>query len=165
MHCCLHGCTLVDVSIMKNAFLACAAASALAGMLAAADPNEAAAREILALERKVMDGWQAGNPDPCLAIADPGITYFHVVTGKRLDGLPALKALFEGYRGRPLFDSYEMADPKVQVNGDTAVLTYILVRYVGADISRWNSTQVYQRNGEGWRVIHAHWSVTAGKAD
>jgi hypothetical protein len=30
-----------------------------------------------------------------------------------LEGLPALKAVFENYRGRPLFDSYEMADAKV----------------------------------------------------
>jgi ketosteroid isomerase-like protein len=115
---------------------------------------------VLALERKTLDGWQAGNPDPLLAISDPDITYFHVVTEKRLDGLPALKALFEGYRGKPLFDSYEMAEPKVQSSGDIAVLTYILVRHVGTATSRWNATQVYRRKKEGWRIIHSHWSAT-----
>jgi ketosteroid isomerase-like protein len=129
-------------------------------VLAAADRNEAAAREVLAMERKAMDGWQQGDPGPALAISDPEITYFHAVTDKRLDGLPALKALFEGYRGRPLFDSYEMAEPKVQASGDTAVLTYILVRHIGTVTTRWNATQVYQRKKEGWRVIHSHWSVT-----
>jgi len=107
-----------------------------------------------------LDGWQMGNPDPLLAISDPDITYFHVVTDKRLDGLPAVRALFEGYRGRPLFDSYEMADPKVQSSGDTAVLTYTLVRHVGTATTRWNATQVYQRKKEGWRIIHSHWSAT-----
>jgi len=145
---------------MKSLILAAAAAAAVCGMLAAADENEAAAREVLALERKTLDGWQMGNPDPLLAISDPDITYFHVVTEKRLEGLPALKALFEAYRGRPLFDSYEMAEPKVQSSGDIAVLTYILVRHVGSATSRWNATQVYQRKKEGWRIIHSHWSAT-----
>ena len=145
---------------MKSFILAGAVAAALAGMLAAADGSEATAREVLALERTTLDGWQVGNPDPLLAISDPEITYFHVVTDKRLDGLPALRALFEAYRGRPLFDSYEMADPKVQSSGDTAVLTYTLVRHVGTTTSRWNATQVYQRKKEGWRIIHSHWSAT-----
>ena len=145
---------------MKVLVLAGAVAAALGGVLAAADGNEATAREVLALERTTLDGWQMGNPDPLLAISDPDITYFHVVTDKRLDGLPAVKALFEGYRGRPLFDSYEMADPKVQSSGDTAVLTYTLVRHVGTATTRWNATQVYQRKKEGWRIIHSHWSAT-----
>jgi hypothetical protein len=145
---------------MKSLVLACAVAAALGGMLAAADGNEATAREVLALERTALDGWQVGNPDPLLAISDPEITYFHVVTDKRLEGLPALKALFEGYRGRPLFDSYEMEAPRVQAGGDTAILTYTLVRHLGAATTRWNSTQVYQRKKEGWRIVHSHWSAT-----
>ncbi|MGA9626552.1 MAG: nuclear transport factor 2 family protein [Bryobacteraceae bacterium] len=145
---------------MKRTVLAGAVAAALCGVLAAADGNEATAREVLALERTTLDGWQMGNPDPLLAISDPEITYFHVVTEKRLDGLAAVRALFEGYRGRPLFDSYEMAEPKVQSSGDTAVLTYTLVRHVGTATTRWNATQVYQRKKEGWRIIHSHWSAT-----
>jgi hypothetical protein len=154
------GCSLVNVGKLTRVILACAAASAFYGVPAAAGQNEAAAQEVLTLERKALDGWQAGNPDPCLAIADPEITYFHVITGKRLDGLAAVKALFESYRGKSLFDSYEMADPKVQGNADTIVLTYILVRHVGGETTRWNSTQIYQRKKEGWRVVHSHWSVT-----
>ena len=146
---------------MKTLFLACVVGAALGGVLPAADQNEAAAREVLALERTTLDGWQAGNPDPLLAISDPDITYFHVVTDKRLDGLPALKALFEAYRGRPLFDSYEMADAKVQsAGGDTVVLTYTLVRRLGTATTRWNASQVYQRKKEGWRIVHSHWSAT-----
>jgi hypothetical protein len=143
---------------MTTTVFACAMAAAFCGALAAGDADETSAREILALERKVMDGWRAGNPDPFLAIADAEITYFHVVTEKRLDGLAAVAALVEGYRGTPLFDSYEMAEPKVQMSGETAVLTYILVRHAGAATTRWNSTLVYAKRKEGWRVIHAHWS-------
>ncbi len=140
--------------------LACAAMTALCSVPAAAGQEDATTREILALERTAMDGFQAGNPDPFLAIADPDITYFHVMTEKRIDGLTALRALVEPYRGRPLFESYEMAAPKVQASGDLAVLTYILVRHVGGDTSRWNATVIYQKKKDGWRVIHCHWSTT-----
>jgi len=117
--------------------------------------------EIVALERKAMDGWLQGNPDPLLAMADADITYFHVMTEKRVDGRATLKALIEPFRGRALFDSYDMLEPRVQVAGDAAVLTYILLRRTGSVTSRWNATQIYQRKAEGWRVIHTHWSQTA----
>jgi ketosteroid isomerase-like protein len=117
--------------------------------------------EIVALERKAMDGWLQGNPDPLLAMADADITYFHVMTENRVDGRAALKALIEPFRGRALFDSYDMLEPRVQVAGDAALLTYILLRRTGSVTSRWNATQIYQRKAEGWRVIHTHWSQTA----
>ncbi len=135
-----------------------AALAAVAAMLAFGSQADTE-REILALERQGLDGWQRGNPDPLLAILAPEITYFHVVADQRLDGLPAVKALFEGYRGRPLFDSYEMSGSKVQASGDSAVLTYILVCRNGAATTRWKGTQVYQRRTEGWRIIHTHWSA------
>jgi ketosteroid isomerase-like protein len=145
---------------MKQTALVCTSAAILCGMLALAQPKMDAATEILSLERRAMDGWLKGDPDPVLAITDPDITYFHIMTEKRVEGLSSLKTLFETYRGMPLFDSYEIADPKVQTSGDTAILTYILVRHNGSLASRWNATQVYQRKKEGWRVVHAHWSQT-----
>ena len=117
------------------------------------------AQEVLALERQAMDGWQNGNPDPQLAISDPQITYIHAVVGKRLEGLPALKELYERYRGTPLFDSYEILNPKVQATGDVAVLTYELLRRNGSVTTYWNATQVYCRKKEGWRIVHTHWSA------
>lgn len=149
---------------MKHTALICSTVAILCGMLAFAQPKPDVAAEILALERQAMDGWLKGNPDPVLAIADPEITYFHIMTEKRIDGLSQLKALFEAYRGTPLFDSYEIVDPKVQISGDTAVLTYLFVRHNGAATSRWNATQVYQRKKEGWRVIHTHYSQTKAAA-
>ena len=126
----------------------------------AAESNAETVRELVALERQAMNGWLKGDPGPALAIFDPEITLFHIMTGKRLDGFPAVQALYETYRGRPLFESYEIIDPKVQQGGDVAVLTYLFVWKTGDVTSRWNSTQVYQRKKEGWRVVHSHWSRT-----
>jgi hypothetical protein len=124
---------------------------------AAADDNTAA--EILAIERKIMDGFQKGDLSPFLSAADPEITYIHAALNARVSGLTALKALVEPYRGQPLFDSYEIAEPRVQATGDIAVLSYVLVRHLASGDSRWNGTVVYRRGKEGWRVIHSHWSA------
>ena len=145
--------------MLKNAVIAVATVWLMSTPARAASDAETA-KEIVAMERKALDGWIKGNPDPTLAIADADISYFHVMTDKRLDGIAALKALFEQYRGRPLFESYDMVDSKVVVNGDVAVLSYLVVFRNGTTTSRYNSTQVFQRKKEGWRVVHSHWSQT-----
>lgn len=106
-----------------------------------------------------MEGWRSGDPGPQLAITDPEITYFHAVAETRLDGLPAVRELYERFRGTPLFDSYEILNPKVQVSGEVAILTYRFARHNGTITTFWNSTQVYGKRKEGWRVIHSHWSA------
>ena len=120
------------------------------------------AQEVVALERQALDGWLRGDPDPQLAICDSEITYFHDVLEKRLDSLSTVKQLFEQYRGVPLFDSYDLRDPKVQTAGDVTVLTYQLVQRKGSATRYWNATQVYRKGKDGWRIIHSHWSA-AGK--
>jgi len=143
---------------MNMAVVVCAAVAALGGTLAAADVEADVARQLLALERQAMDGWMKGSPEPDLARTDATVVYIHPAADKRLEGLPALTELFEKYRGRALFDSYELIDPKVQVSGDVAVLTFILECRMGATVYRYDSSEVYQRRKDGWRVIHAHWS-------
>ena len=64
--------------------------------------------------------------------------------------------------GRPLFDSYQIENPKVQTGSDMAILTYQLVTQNGSATRRWNATEVYQKKTAGWRVIHTHFSTTAG---
>ena len=123
---------------------------------------EPAALAILGLERRALEGWFTGDPDPLLAMFDPEITYVHsAATTKRLDGIAAVRSLLESYRGTPLFDAFEIENPKVQLSGETGILTYRLIRHNGAAVSRWNATQVYHRNPEGWRVLHTHWSQAA----
>ena len=147
---------------MKKTVLALAVAAVLVGApmpaRTAADP----ASEVIALEQKALDGLAQGNPDVLLGLSDADISYFHAMTNGRLDGAPSVKSLVEPYRGRRLFDSWEMVQPRVQVSGDVAVLTYVLVQRNGSAAARWNGTQVYQRKASGWRIIHTHWSQTDG---
>ncbi len=130
----------------------------LAGPLAA-QPAADVTREILALERHVMEGWLRGDPGPALAITDMEITFIHDVIGKRLEGLQALKALYDQYRGRPLFESYEIRNPLVQATSDGAILTYLLEQRISGSARYWNGTEVFRRTKDGWRIIHSHWSA------
>jgi ketosteroid isomerase-like protein len=121
--------------------------------------GQSADHPVLVLERRGMDGWLRGNPDAILAIADPAITYFHSTMETKLDGLAAVKAVFEGYRGRPLFDRYDIVDPKVVTAGDVAVLTYQLVTQNGTLTRRWHATEVFREHQASWRLIHGHFSL------
>ena len=105
-----------------------------------------------------MDGLQRGDASAMLKALSPDVTYFHAVTPARLEGAAAVKQLVDTYGGRPLYDRYEIRTPKVQVSGETAVLTYDFVTHNGAAQARWNVTQVYRRGADGWKVIHSHFA-------
>ncbi len=143
---------------MNTAMIVLAAAAAFAGALMAADSEQAVIREILALDRQALDGWTKGNPDGDLSISDPSMTLFHLPNDKRLDGFPAVREFYEKYRGISVCDSYEIVEPKVQVSGDIAVLTFLFDARKGDVTTRYYSTQVWQHKKDGWRIIHAHWS-------
>lgn len=147
---------------MKSTILACTVAAAMGGLFAYQNPAATTERELIAMERASMDGWLKGDSGPMLAGSDPDITLFHVMTQQRVEGSAAVKALYEPYAGRPLFDSYQIESPKVQTGSDMAVLTYRLVTQNGDATRRWNATEVYQKKKAGWRVIHSHFSNTAG---
>jgi hypothetical protein len=147
---------------VKTTILACAVAAAMGGLFAYQDSNTQTEREVLALERASMDGWLKGDSGPMLAAADPDITLFHVMTDQRLEGISAVKELYAPYAGRPLFDSYQIENPKVQAGSDMAILTYRLVTHNGDVVRKWNATEVYQKKKAGWRVSHSHFSVTTG---
>jgi hypothetical protein len=111
--------------------------------------------ELVALEHVALDGWIQGNPDPNFALFSKDITYFDSGVGKLLDGLPAIKAYFDQYRGKPLYDSYEIKNPKVQGSQEIAVLTYRLVIHNGTTETPFHCTEVYRKQGKQWRLIHS----------
>jgi uncharacterized protein (TIGR02246 family) len=119
-----------------------------------------AEQEILALERAALDRWGRGDPSGFLELCAPDVVYFDNNLDRRLDGLEALTALYEQVRGKIFMDRYELLNPKVQLAGDAAVLTYNFVGHAQGKAYRWNCTEVYRRTDRGWRIVHTHWSVT-----
>jgi len=115
---------------------------------------------IIAMERAALDRWGKGDPSGFLEICAPDVVYFDNNLDSRLDGLETLTALYEKIRGQIHMDRYDLLNPKVQLCGDAAVLTYNFVGYAEGKAHRWNCTEVYRRSPNGWRIIQTHWSRT-----
>jgi len=122
--------------------------------------NEVIAAKLIALERAALDRWGNGDPSGYLEISAADVVYFDPFQERRLDGRQALSALYESLRGTIHIDRYDLIDPKVQVCGEAAVLTFNLNSYTGATLMRWNCTEVYRLDKEDWQLIQTHWSVT-----
>ena len=115
---------------------------------------------ILELEHAALDRWGEGNPSGFLALYDDDISYFDNTLERRLDGFDALSSMYESVRGKIHVDHYELVNPKLQHCGNCSILSYNLISYAGEDVYHWNCTEVYRKSGNGWRIIHTHWSVT-----
>ncbi len=120
---------------------------------------------IIALERAALDRWGNGDPQGYLETYAPDITYFDPSRERRLDGLATITEYYLPITGKIKVDRYEMIGPKVQRQGDMAVLTYNLASHIkGSDgkpaVVRWNSTEVYARMEGKWKIVHSHWSYT-----
>lgn len=132
----------------------------------AAPTDEAVAATIIAIEKAALDRWGKGDPDGFLAIIADDYTYFDPSIDQRITGYDAIKPHYEPIRGRIELDRYELIDPKVQVEGNMAVLTFNLKSYVqgpdGSEAERghWHATEVYRRMGEEWKLVSTHWSFT-----
>jgi ketosteroid isomerase-like protein len=128
--------------------------------------NGDAAQTIIAMEQRALERWGKGDPDGYFEIMAPDTTYFDPTLARRADGVGALRAIIDPFRGKIQIERSEMIDPKVQQQGDVAVLTFNLISH-GARVGdgakgdvRWNSTEVYQRIAGEWKIIHSHWSYT-----
>jgi ketosteroid isomerase-like protein len=114
---------------------------------------------ILDLERAALERWGRGDPDGFLEISAPDLSYFDPFTERRLDGLDALRSMYEDIRGKIHIDRFEIIEPRVQVCADVAVLTYRFKSYGGGGSMHWNATEVYRRDDAGWRILHSHWAL------
>ncbi len=116
---------------------------------------------ILAQARPALERFYNGDPSGYVELLADELTYFDPRSGGRLDGISALKDYFAPIEGQIIVPRHEVLNPKIQLHGDIGVFTYNLNEYAsdGAVSVRWNSTEVYRRIGEEWRIIHAHWSA------
>jgi ketosteroid isomerase-like protein len=116
---------------------------------------------LINMEKAALTRWGNGDPSGFLEITAEDIVYFDPYVEYRIDGLPALTEYYRGLWGKVYFDRFELVNPKVQVSGDMAVLTFNYVSYTGETQARWNCTENYRMNKNGrWHIIQTHWSYT-----
>lgn len=118
------------------------------------------ASHILALEQHALQRWGKGDPDAYLAITADDVSYFDPFLNRRLDGKDSLKKWYSAYRGKMGLSFEEIADPRVQMVGDSAILTMQFLSRGSVGPARWNCTEVYQQRGDRWLIVHTHWSPT-----
>lgn len=124
------------------------------------------AASILSLERGALDRWGKGDVEGYLEIYADDVSYFDPITAARIDGLSAVADYIRPWAGKIRVPRYEIVNPQIVTDGNVAVLSYNLVNYIhtadGSETvgTRWNSTQVYRRTDDQWRVVHVHWSFT-----
>ena len=116
---------------------------------------------LIALERAALERWCAGDPSGFLEITAPDVVYFDPFLDSRLDGREALAAYYESLRGKVSAARFELVNPRVQLLGPAAVLTFNFVSYDrDGGAHRWNCTEVYCRSGPRWEIVQTHWSFT-----
>lgn len=119
------------------------------------------AETIIALEKGALARWCAGDPSGFLEICATDVVYFDPFLDQRMDGLAALTRYYEALRGKISAERFEIHNPCVQSAGGLAVLTFNFVSFARDQAaSRWNCTEVYRQQAEGWRIIQSHWSFT-----
>jgi hypothetical protein len=127
--------------------------------------SEDVAEVIAALERAALDRWGKGDPWGFTEISADEVTYFDTGTEQRVDGLEELKGLYAPREGKIKIERYDILNPRVQVHGNTAVLTFNLIDHVRTTAGlteevSWNATEVYCMIDRKWKIIHTHWSYT-----
>lgn len=122
-------------------------------------PTTDIASHVLELERVALERWGQGDPEAYLAITADDISYFDPFLNERLDGKDSLRKWYNAFRSlRLVFD--EIYEPRVQLLGDCAILTMQFISHSSVGMVRWNCTEVYQKRGDAWLIIHTHWSPT-----
>ncbi len=121
---------------------------------------------IVDLEREALAQFGRGEIDGPLALCDDQIAYFDPCLERRIEGRSALAAHYEPARGQPQYARFDLLDPRVQVLGDTGILTYVLKTKAAPDApsqeTSWKVTAIYHRFDEGWRIVHSHFALAAG---
>ena len=121
-----------------------------------------AEQEIIALERSAADQWSRGNPLGYANNAADDVTWFDDIGAQsRVVGLAAYRKYLASLEGQIPPHTYEIVDPKVQLYGDIAILTFHWHGAMtdGKPMPKWKVTSVYQYSGGKWHMVHANWSL------
>ncbi len=133
-----------------------------------AEPNQQAiAASIIAREKSSFEAWQRKDKAFFADFMTDDATMFswmspYLETEPKVNFLPK----FEQYAEMIKFNDYSMYNPRVQVYGDTAVLTYnsaVSASFAGQPVNYTAKvTSVYAKQGSTWRVVHSHESMNPG---
>ena len=118
-------------------------------------------KQIIARERASFEAWQKKDKAFFMDFLSDDATYFgprspYLDTDPKVNFLPK----FEMYAEQFKILDFTMFNPRVQVFGDVAILTYnegVTVSAGGREITYTGKvTSVYVKQGNTWRNVHGH---------
>ncbi len=129
---------------------------------ASADPSQdAIANQIIAREKASVAAWQKKDKAFYADFLTDDATYFspmspYLETEPKVNFLPK----FEQYVEMAKIMDFQMYNPRVQIYGDTAILSYnsnVAASFAGQPMNYTGKvTSVYVKQGNVWRVAHGH---------
>jgi ketosteroid isomerase-like protein len=126
--------------------------------------QQAIAAAIIAREKGSFEAWQRKDKAYFADFLSDDATFFSWMN-PYLESEPKVNFLpkFEQYAEMMKFYDYGMYNPRVQIYGDTAVLTYnssVSASFAGQPMNYTAKvTSVYAKQGNTWRVVHSHESM------
>ncbi|MBA3241028.1 MAG: nuclear transport factor 2 family protein [Acidobacteria bacterium] len=133
----------------------------------AAQRQDEITRAIIAREKESFSAWQRKDKAFFAGFMADDATYFgpmspYLETDPVENFLPKFEQMTEMFK---MLD-FQMYNPRVQVYGDTAILTYNSASTVnmGGRVMHYTGkmTSVYVKHSNTWRVVHGHESMNAG---
>lgn len=125
--------------------------------------------KILSLEKSAMERWRQGDPWGWAEISAQDVIYIDPGLAKPIIGLEEYKAYLRQLEGKVRYEGSEFIDPKVFIIGKAAVLSYnyrstlTLPAKAPSNQTLWNTTEVYFRRDNQWKIVHTHWSFVNHK--
>lgn len=117
------------------------------------------ASHIIDIEKSALDKFFRGDTSGYEDIwSRRSFTYFDALVTERTDDHKTVVEFLKSIDGKVFADSYELRNPRVQAGKDMAVLTYQLFAKTNLIDMEYNVVEVFQNEGDRWRVIHSTWS-------
>jgi len=127
---------------------------------------DAVQRELLQIAWKMLHAIHTGDAHTYAELSTPDLSCYEDVCAYRIDGLEFHIALIQQMAGNAAMRParFDMLTPRVQVYGDTGIVTYTrLMTYDEDGRPRWttfNETRVFVRLDGQWKMAHFHRSPT-----
>lgn len=124
--------------------------------------TESTVKKIIDLERGALDKYYNGDMTGYYGLwSHDDFSYFDAGHAKRLDSFAEVREFLDGkVAGKMHADSYRFVSPRVQLHGDTGILTYQLFADTNFIDMKYNVVEVFQKNAAGeWKVVHSTWDT------
>ena len=124
-------------------------------------------RELLEISWRMLHAIHTGDSNTYAALSLPDLSCYEDVCAYRIDGLEFHLSLIQQMSANAETKParFDMLTPRIQVYGDTGIVTYTrLMTYDDGGRPRWstfNETRVFVRpQGGAWKMAHFHRSPT-----